>query len=137
MGGFGPVRVVVPSDAGSVGPPPYRLEPNAETVLDVTDLVFVDPIGTGFSGALGEHKDEEYWGLDQDAGSMAAFIRQWLTEHQRWNSPRFIVGESFGTTRAAAVVDQLQRDGVDVNGVILISQALNFQGSTPEPENLE
>jgi carboxypeptidase C (cathepsin A) len=135
FGGFGPVRVVVPSDARSAGSPPYRTEPNTETVLDVTDLVFVDPIGTGFSRALGEHKDEESWGLDQDAASVAAFIREWLTEHRRWNSPRFLMGESFGTTRAAAVADRLQQDGVDVNGLVLISQALDYQGSTPEAEN--
>ena len=126
LGGFGPVRVVVPSDARSAGSPPYRTEPNTETVLDVTDLVFVDPVGTGFSRALGEHKDEESWGLDQDAASVAAFIREWLTEHRRWNSPRFLMGESFGTTRAAAVADQPaagwgrgQRPGPDLPGARL------------------
>ncbi len=134
MGGFGPLRVVVPSDARSAGSPPYRTEPNAETVLDVTDLVFVDPVGTGFSRALGDHKDEESWGLDEDAASIAAFIREWLNEHRRWNSPRFLLGESFGTTRAAAVADKLQQDGVDVNGLVLVSQALDYEGSTPEPE---
>lgn len=136
IGAFGPTRVVMPSDGRSPGPAPYRTAPNAETILDVTDLVFVDPVGTGFSRALGDHKDEEFWNLNDDTASMAAFVVEWLTEHKRWQSPKFLAGESFGTTRAAAVANQLHDDGVDVNGLVMASQALDFAGSTPDPENV-
>lgn len=136
MGAFGPVRIALPSDARSAGPPPYRIEPNTETILDVSDLVFVDPVGTGFSRALGDRKDEQYWNLNEDIASMVSFITTWLTENKRWNSPRYIAGESYGTTRAAAVAERLQNDGVDINGLVLASQALDFTGSTPKSENL-
>lgn len=74
IGAFGPTRIVVPSDARSAGPPPYRMEPNTETILDVSDLVFVDPVGTGFSRALGDHQNEQFWNLNEDIASMACFI---------------------------------------------------------------
>ena len=132
MGSLGPRRVVVPSDAGNPGSPPYPIKDAPETLLDVTDLVFVDPVGTGFSRPLGDHKGKEFWGLTEDAESMAKFIHTWLTENNRWNSPRFILGESFGTTRAAAVARILQEDlSVPLNGLIFISQALDYQGSSP------
>ena len=102
MGTFGPVRVSVPSDAGHAGPPPYTVADALDTILDVTDLVFVDPVGTGFSRPLGAHEGKEFWGLNEDAQSMAEFIRTWTTENGRWNSPRFLLGESYGTTRAAS-----------------------------------
>ncbi len=136
MGAFGPKRIVVPSDATSAGPAPYRIEPNTESILEVTDLVIVDAIGTGFSRALGEHEDDEFWGLDEDGDSFADFIIEWLTENRRWNSPKYLAGESFGTTRAAVVAAKLQAEGVEVNGLVLASQALNFAGSTPQPENI-
>ncbi|MCH8337033.1 MAG: serine carboxypeptidase, partial [Proteobacteria bacterium] len=97
MGSFGPKRVSVPSDASHSGAPPYRVLAAPETILDVTDLVFIDPVGTGFSRALGEHESKEFWGLKEDARSMAEFIRTWVTENGRWNSPRFFLGESYGT----------------------------------------
>ena len=103
MGALGPTRVVVPSDARHAGTPPYRLEPNLETILDVSDLVFVDPVGTGFSRALGERKNEQYWNLKEDIASMTSFITTWLTENKRWNSPKYIAGESYGTTRGADI----------------------------------
>ena len=132
MGSLGPKRVVVPSDAQLAGPPPYPVVDAPETILDVTDLVFVDPVGTGFSRALGDHDGAEFWGLTEDAESIAAFIRQWLTEHGRWNSPRFLLGESFGTTRAAAVAKLLEDEHmVSLNGIEFVSQALNYAGSTP------
>jgi carboxypeptidase C (cathepsin A) len=137
MGTFGPRRAVVPSDARDDGAPPYTIEPNAGTVLDLTDLVFVDPVGTGFSRALGEHKDQEFWGLNEDAASVADFIRTWITEHRRWNSPKYLAGESFGTMRAAAVADILEsgNEGIGLNGIVLVSQALDYEGSTPAFEN--
>lgn len=132
MGSFGPQRVSVPSDAGHAGAPPYSVVSAPETILDVTDLVFVDPVGTGFSRPLGEHEGKEFWGLTEDAQSMAEFIRTWTTEHGRWNSPRFLLGESYGTTRGAAVAKILETEMMmGLNGIILISQALDYQGSTP------
>ncbi|MEM1433241.1 MAG: serine carboxypeptidase [Pseudomonadota bacterium] len=132
MGSLGPKRVVVPSDATHPGPPPYPIIDAPETVLDVTDLVFFDPVGTGYSRALGEADGPDFWGLVEDAETTARFIRQWLTEHGRWNSPRFLLGESFGTTRAAAVAELLEDDFmIGLNGLIFVSQALNYAGSTP------
>jgi carboxypeptidase C (cathepsin A) len=138
MGSMGPRRVAVPSDARPAGSPPYTVEDNAGALLDVTDLVFVDPVGTGFSHALGKHKDKEFWGLEPDADSVADFIRAWLTSNKRWASPKFLAGESFGTTRAAAVAGRLEGGdrGISLNGLVLISEALDYQGSTPEPDNL-
>lgn len=137
MGTFGPKRVVVPSDAENAGAPPYPLLDNPLTLLDVTDLVFVDPVGTGFSRPLGEHEGKEFWGLNEDATSVAEFIQQWITENGRWNSPKFLAGESFGTTRAAAVADILEgRASISLNGIIMISQAMDYTGSTPVDDNL-
>jgi carboxypeptidase C (cathepsin A) len=136
MGTFGPQRIVVPSDATDAGAPPYPIVDNPETILDVTDMVFVDPVGTGFSRPLGEHEGKEFWGLDQDANAMAEFIQAWITENGRWNSPKFLVGESFGTTRAAAVADILEgRRSISLNGIVMISQALDYTGSTPVDDN--
>ncbi len=128
MGVFGPKRIVVPSDATSAGAPPYNLQDNALSILDVTDLVFIDPVGTGYSRPLGDAKGEDFWGLHEDARSIAEFIRVWITEQERWNSPKYIAGESYGTTRASQLVAELQGGytGVAVNGVILISSVLDF-----------
>ena len=132
MGTYGPKRVSVPSDAGYPGPPPYPVVSASETILDVTDLVFVDPVGTGFSRAVGDHESTEFWGLNEDARSMAEFIQAWVTENGRWNSPRFLLGESYGTTRAAAVANILESElMLALNGIIFVSQALDYQGSTP------
>lgn len=137
MGTFGPKRVLVPSDAENAGAPPYPILDNPLTLLDVADLVFVDPVGTGFSRPLGEHEGTEFWGLNEDATSVAAFIQRWITDNGRWNSPKFIAGESFGTVRAAAVADLLEgRMGISLNGIVLISQALDYAGSTPRDDNL-
>jgi carboxypeptidase C (cathepsin A) len=128
MGAFGPVRVAVPSDARDDGAPPYPMLANPDSLLDVTDLVFIDPVGTGWSYAMPGIDPQEYWGLTQDARSVAQFIRLWLNEHGRWNSPKYLAGESYGTTRAAAVLRQLEGGYNDValNGVILISTVLDF-----------
>jgi carboxypeptidase C (cathepsin A) len=128
MGVFGPLRVDVPSDARDDGGPPYRLLPNPGAFLDVSDVVFVDPVGTGFSVMRGASKPEDFYGVQPDARAIARFIREWLREHGRWNSPKFIGGESYGTTRAAAVVRELESrfDDVALNGILLISTILDF-----------
>jgi carboxypeptidase C (cathepsin A) len=93
-------------------------------------------VGTGFSKAIGEHENKEFWGLTEDAQSVAEFIRDWTTSNGRWNSPRFLLGESFGTTRAAAVAKILEDDMlVSLNGIIFVSQALDYTGSTPYVRN--
>jgi len=137
MGAFGPQRVDVPSDARDDGGPPYRLIPNPGAFLDVSDVVFIDPVGTGFSQLRGESKPEDFYGVQADARSIARFIRQWLREHGRWNSPKFIGGESYGTTRSAAVVRELEgrNDDVAINGIILISAILDFSIVETSPGN--
>jgi carboxypeptidase C (cathepsin A) len=138
MGAFGPKRVAIPSDARDDGAPPYPILDNPDSLLDVTDLVFIDPVGTGFSHTIGETKGEEYWGVTKDAKSVAAVIRKWLDENGRWNSPKYLGGESYGTTRSAAVVNELEGSYNDValNGVILISTVLDF-GAGAETEGAE
>jgi carboxypeptidase C (cathepsin A) len=137
MGAFGPKRVVVPSDARDDGAPPYPIVENGASLLDVTDLVFIDPVGTGFSRALGKTDPKDYFGITKDAKSMAAFIRLWLDEHGRWNAPKFIGGESYGTTRSAAVINELEGTYTDVavNGIILISSILDFSAAAEAPGN--
>ncbi|MEQ1891332.1 MAG: peptidase S10 [Planctomycetota bacterium] len=137
MGAFGPKRVDVPSDAKDDGGPPYRLIDNPECFLDLSDIVFVDPVGTGFSKPLGETQGSAFWGVQQDARSIARFIRRWISDHQRWNSPKFIGGESYGTTRAAAVVNELEGgfDDVALNGVLLISAILDFSADATATGN--
>ena len=102
MGIMGPRRVVTPG-VGPQGAPPYPLEDNAFTVLDIADIVMVDPIGTGFSHPVGETEGSYYWGIDEDARSLSQFVRRFLSEYDRWNSPRFLLGESYGTTRSAVL----------------------------------
>ena len=137
MGAFGPKRVAIPSDARDDGGPPYPLVDNPDSLLDVTDIVFIDPVGTGFSHALGKTEPKEFWGVTKDAESVAQFIRLWLNENGRWNSPKYLGGESYGTTRSAAVVDQLegQYNDVALNGVILISTVLDFAAGADTPGN--
>lgn len=129
MGAFGPKQVLTPSDASDVGAPPYTMRDNPNSLLDVTDLVFIDPVGTGYSRPLGETEGKEFYGVNEDAESIAEFIRIWLTENGRWNSPKYLAGESYGTTRAAALTEKLQGgwNGIGLNGVILISAILDFQ----------
>ena len=139
MGMFGPQIIKVNSDAQvDDGAAPYPLVNNNESLLDITDLVFVDPIGTGYSRVVGKGNVKDYWGLNEDAASIAKFLRQWITENKRWNSPKYIAGESFGTTRAAAVANTLEGGGQNMalNGLILISQALDYDGSTSIHDNI-
>jgi len=128
MGAFGPKRVAIPSDGTDDGAPPYPIVDNPDSLLDVTDLVFIDPVGTGFSHALGKTDPKEFWGVTKDAESIAQFIRLWLNANGRWNAPKYIGGESYGTTRSAALVNQLEGayNDVSLNGIILISTVLDF-----------
>ena len=128
MGVFGPQRVVLP-DVQDDGAAPYEMVENTYSILDVADLVFVDPVGTGWSRPLGEHEGSEFWGVDEDAESLAAFMRMWLSEHQRWNSPKFLLGESYGTMRIGALLNELEGGFTDVsiNGIALISTVLDFR----------
>jgi carboxypeptidase C (cathepsin A) len=134
FGLVGPKIIDIPSDATDPGGPPYKLHDNAVTILRATDLVFVDPIGTGFSKALGEKKDEDYWGYTEDADSVAEFIRTFITTYNRWNSPKYILGESYGGIRTSMLVPRLTNLGVGMNGLILISPALNM-GTLPFVQN--
>ncbi|MDE0560976.1 peptidase S10 [Algoriphagus sp. NF] len=139
MGFFGPKVVRVDSEAkADDGAAPYHVESNSMALLDLADLVFLDPIGTGFSRVREKGKVEDYWGLVEDAQSVADFIRIWIRENNRWQAPKFLAGESFGTTRAAKVAEVLEGDGqhVALNGLILISQALDYAGSSSWPDNL-
>ena len=137
MGVFGPKWVQLPSDAKNPGAAPYQLADNAYSLLDVTDLVFIDPVGTGYSKPVGNAKGKDFWGVKQDAKVLAEFIRVYLTKHQRWNSPKYLGGESYGTTRAGALVKELQEGwgSIDLNGVILISAILDFQTGDFTPGN--
>ena len=126
MGAFGPRRVVN-ADASSTAPAPYKIEDNANSLLDKTDLVFIDPVGTGFSRAIGKSQNKDFWGVDQDVKSLAQFINIYLNRNNRWNSPKFLIGESYGTFRSAALGNYLQtRDGIYINGIVLISSVLNL-----------
>jgi len=126
MGAFGPRRIVT-SDAAPTPPPPYQIVDNASSLIDVTDLVFIDPIGTGFSKPVGKGTGKDFWGVDEDAQSLAKFISQYVSRNSRWSSPKYLIGESYGTTRSAVLVDRLQRDGMAFNGVVLISSVLDFE----------
>jgi carboxypeptidase C (cathepsin A) len=136
MGAFGPKRVVIPN-AKDDGAPPYPIIDNPDSLLDATDIVFIDPVGTGFSKALGKTDPKSFWGVVPDAKSVAQFIRMWLDDHGRWNSPKFLGGESYGTTRSVAVAHELDKDNNDVafNGVILLSTVLDFSAASPSKGN--
>jgi len=115
------------TDAAATPPPPYKVVDNAYSLLDRTDLVMIDPVGTGFSKAVGDAKDADFWGVDADVDSIARFITQYVTDNGRWNSPKYLLGESYGTTRSAAIAERLaSRDGMALNGVVLVSLALDL-----------
>ena len=138
MGAFGPKRVAIPSDARDDSGPPYPLLDNPDSLLDVTDIVFIDPPGTGFSRLLGKTEPKEFYGVTADAKAVAQVIRLWLNDNGRWNSPKFLGGESYGTTRSAAVVNELEGstyNDVALNGIILISTVLDFAAGADTPGN--
>ncbi len=126
MGCFGPRRVHMDDIGHAVGPP-YELKDNALSLLDTTDLVFIDPVSTGFSRAEEGTNPGEYHSVSGDINSVAEFIRLWITKNDRWLSPKYLAGESYGTTRAAGVANRLQAKGIDLNGVVLVSAVLSFQ----------
>jgi carboxypeptidase C (cathepsin A) len=128
MCSFGPVRVVLP-DLGHPAGGPYKVVPNEDSLLDAADLVFVDAPGTGYSRVMGKDANKAFYGIDPDAAAFQRFIRRFLTKYDRWNSPRFLFGESYGTTRDAVLAAALQRHGVDLNGVVFLSQILSFDNS--------
>ena len=126
MGAFGPRRVLTRDDSHTPAAP-YTLVDNNASLLDASDLVFIDAPGTGFSRIAGKDKEKAFWGMDADAHAFASFIQAFLTRHDRWNSPKYLFGESYGTPRAAMIAARLTTDSsVDLNGVILLSQILNF-----------
>jgi carboxypeptidase C (cathepsin A) len=133
MGAFGPRRIVTATDVHTPAAP-YSLVNNSSSLLDATDLVFIDAPGTGFSRIAGKDKEKAFYGVDQDAYAFAEFISQFLTKYGRWNSPKYLFGESYGTPRSAVLINQLEADrSIDFNGVILLSQILNFDLSPDRP----
>ena len=125
MGSFGPKRVVTTDTQNDAGGP-YKLVSNQYSLLDASDLVFIDAPGTGFSRVLGKDANKSFYGVDEDAAAFDRFIRRFLTKYDRWTSPKFLFGESYGTTRDAVLSLDLANSGVDLNGVVLLSQILSF-----------
>jgi carboxypeptidase C (cathepsin A) len=127
LGVLGPRRVAM-NDDGTTLPPPYALVDNEHSWLDLADMVFIDPVSTGFSRAADEKDAKSFHGYNQDIESVGEFIRRYVSDNKRWASPKYLIGESYGTTRASALSDHLQqRYGMYLNGVILVSAVLNFQ----------
>jgi carboxypeptidase C (cathepsin A) len=125
LGSFGPRRIRT-SMPKFTPPAPYALEDNADSLLDRTDLVFINPVGTGYSAAIAPGKNGDFWGVDEDAGSIRQFIKRYLTVYNRWNSAKFLFGESYGTPRTCVLTWLLHEDGVDLNGIILQSSILDY-----------
>jgi len=138
LGGLGPFRVDAPTDR-SLPPAPYRIVPSEASILDKTDLVFLDAIGTGLSRSLGKAKASDFWSVDADIDSFAKAVRRYLDLNNRWNSPKFLMGESYGAIRASGLAHVLQEQGVQTNGVLLISAILNMsvRGSRSDQEFVE
>jgi carboxypeptidase C (cathepsin A) len=126
MGALGPKRVLM-EDEGWMPAPPHRLVNNEYTWLETTDLVFIDPVGTGFSRAAKEDLDKKFWSYQGDLDSVGEFIRLYLSRYQRWSSPLFLAGESYGTTRAAGLAGDLVDKGITFNGIFLISTAMDLR----------
>ena len=126
MGALGPKRVDMGAE-GFLPPPPFKLIDNAHTWLDLGDLVFIDPVGTGYSHAADREDNKKYWGLKADLEAVGEFIRLYLSRSKRWTSPLYLAGESYGTTRAAGLAGHLIDRGIAFNGIALISTVMNFQ----------
>jgi carboxypeptidase C (cathepsin A) len=126
MGSVGPRRVMT-INADVTPPAPYKLMDNPDCLLDKADIVFVDPVGTGFSHAVGKAQDKDFWGVDQDVKSLAQFITTYVSRNNRWNSPKFLIGESYGTFRNAALANYLQgHDNMYLNGIVMVSSVLDL-----------
>jgi carboxypeptidase C (cathepsin A) len=124
LGSFAPKRLK--TKMPKFTPPPYGLEDNSECLLDKSDLVFINPVGTGYSAAIAPFRNKNFWGVDEDAGSIKQFIKRFLTRYDRWNSPKFLYGESYGTARSCVLAWMLHEDGIDLNGVSLQSSILDY-----------
>jgi carboxypeptidase C (cathepsin A) len=138
MGVLGPKIVKVPSDASDDGSPPYNIIDNELSPLSDADLVFIDPVGTGYSRAVGCHESEEFWGVNEDPKIIAEFIRRWITDNKRWNSPRYILGESYGGIRGPLLVSELRSGDItpiEVNGLLLVAPASDYQYLVFHPGN--
>jgi carboxypeptidase C (cathepsin A) len=125
LGSFGPRRIHT-SMPGITPPPPYRMEDNPDSLLDRSDLVFINPVGTGYSAAIAPFKNRDFWGVDADARSIKQFIKRFLTKYNRWNSPKFLFGESYGTARTCVLAWLLHEDGIELNGITLQSSVLDY-----------
>jgi carboxypeptidase C (cathepsin A) len=133
MGSLGPKHVVTGGDQ-HLPAAPYKLVDNAYSLLDVSDLVFIDMPGTGFGRLAGKDAEKAFWGVDEDANAFARFIARFITKYNRWNSPKYIFGESYGTTRSAVLANILEKQkNIDLNGVILLSQIFNFTADIDVP----
>ncbi len=130
IGSVGPKRAQTASPAATP-PAPYVLADNPDSLLDKSDLVFVDAVGTGFSKPVGHATGKRFWGVDEDLDAFAHFIERYLTINQRWNSPKFLIGESYGTARAAMLAYRLDQDNIALNGVVLLSSVLNSNMRAP------
>lgn len=129
MGALGPKRVLV-SDPSPTPNAPYTLEDNTRSVLNVADLVLIDPVGTGISVPAGKKSHKDFWGVDEDIESISAFITQYLIQHGRMNSPRYLLGESYGTFRNAGIMAHMQEKGIAFNGVIMVSAVFDLLSLT-------
>ena len=148
MGSYGPVRIVT-SSPDPTAPAPYQVVANPDSLLDKSDLVFVDAIGTGYSKGLAKEKDDKekgdkdkddnpnkrFWGTDQDIDAFGRFIARYITVNKRWNSPKFLFGESYGTPRSAGLAKYLEEHGIALNGVVLLSSILNYGSRLPGLDN--
>jgi carboxypeptidase C (cathepsin A) len=125
LGSFGPrrIRTAMP---GFTPPAPYTMIDNPDSLLDLSDLVFINPVGTGYSAAIAPGKNKDFWGVDEDARSIRQFVKRYLTAFNRWNSPKFLFGESYGTPRTCVLTWLLHEDGVDLNGIVLQSSILDY-----------
>jgi carboxypeptidase C (cathepsin A) len=136
MGALGPRRVVLDPE-GFLPPAPYGVQDNPYTLLDKSDLVLVDAIGTGFSRAENTETAKKFWGVKGDINAFGEFIRMYITRYERWSSPLFLLGESYGTTRSAGIAGDLSQQGISFNGITLLSTVLNFQTLQDEKTNDE
>lgn len=134
MGLLGPKKLALDEEGRAL--PPYITQPNPETLLATTDLVFIDPISTGFSEAAPGEDPKQFWGVNEDIKSIAEFIRLYISKNKRWASPKFVMGESYGAIRAVGLLEELYKENnIHLNGVILISSVLNFQTIRTHPGN--
>jgi carboxypeptidase C (cathepsin A) len=134
MGSVGPVRVLTDSPAPTHDAP-FTVVPNDQTLLDKTDLIFIDAPGTGYSHPVGKGTTKDIAGVDQDLSAFTKFIIRYITVNHRWNSPKFLFGESYGTTRSAGLAATLNEEGVQLNGVVLLSSILNYNARSPGLDN--